>query len=118
MAQPAPVDSHAEPADELFEMANLYPDSTGLPVTVWVSTRGGAKHDIRIKVNQQDGSKMSLDNTTTVAVPPSARLVHGTLTPQHQTAVFAWIRLNQDVLIALWEGQIDFLGFATSMKKI
>jgi hypothetical protein len=27
-------------ADELYEMANLYPAETGLPVTVWVSPRG------------------------------------------------------------------------------
>jgi hypothetical protein len=25
--------------DELFEMANLYPGETGLPMTVWVSPR-------------------------------------------------------------------------------
>jgi len=37
--------------DELFEMANLYPRTTGLPMTVWVSPRGNARHDVRIKVN-------------------------------------------------------------------
>jgi hypothetical protein len=36
---------------DLFEMANLYPDTTGLPMTVWVSPRGTARHDARIKVN-------------------------------------------------------------------
>jgi len=30
----------AEQADELFEMANLFPRTTGLPMTVWVSPRG------------------------------------------------------------------------------
>ncbi|HUC72850.1 MAG TPA: hypothetical protein VMS01_16800 [Stellaceae bacterium] len=27
-------------ADELFEMASLFPRTTGLPMTVWVSLRG------------------------------------------------------------------------------
>jgi hypothetical protein len=27
---------------DLFEMANLYPRTTGLPMTVWVSPKGGA----------------------------------------------------------------------------
>jgi hypothetical protein len=38
-------------ADALFEMANLFPGTTGLPMTVWVSPRGNARHDVRVKVN-------------------------------------------------------------------
>jgi hypothetical protein len=38
-------------ADDLFQMANLFPRTTGLPVTVWVSPRGNARHDVRVKVN-------------------------------------------------------------------
>ncbi len=34
--------------DDLFEMANLYPRETGLPMTVWVSPRGNARHDVRM----------------------------------------------------------------------
>ncbi len=36
-------------SDELFEMANLFPRTTGLPMTVWVSPRGNARHDVRVK---------------------------------------------------------------------
>ena len=35
-------------AEDLFEMANLFPVTTGLPMTVWVSPRGNARHDVRI----------------------------------------------------------------------
>ncbi len=34
-------DVQEEPED-LFEMANLYPSTTGLPMTAWVSPRGNA----------------------------------------------------------------------------
>jgi hypothetical protein len=37
-----------EPED-LFEMANLFPRTTGLPMTVWVSPRGNARHDVRVR---------------------------------------------------------------------
>jgi len=37
--------------EDLFEMANLYPGTTGLPMTIWVGPRGRARHDVRIKVN-------------------------------------------------------------------
>ena len=56
-----------EPED-LFEMANLYPDTTGLPMTVWVSPRGSARHDVRVKVNMTHGNQMSIANTAVVGV--------------------------------------------------
>lgn len=31
----------SERAEAPYEMANLYPRDTGLPMTVWVSPRGG-----------------------------------------------------------------------------
>ena len=43
-------DVPGEPED-LFEMANLYPSTTVLPMTVWVSPRGNAHHDVRVRVN-------------------------------------------------------------------
>ena len=43
---------------DLFEMANLYPATTGLPMTVWVSPRGHARHAARIKVCMTHGNKM------------------------------------------------------------
>jgi hypothetical protein len=51
----------AEPleTDDLFEMANLFPCTTGLPMTVWVSPRGNARHDVRIKVNLTHGNQMN-----------------------------------------------------------
>ena len=40
-----------------FVMANLSPRMTGLPMTVWVSPRGNARHDVRIKVNTTHGNQ-------------------------------------------------------------
>jgi hypothetical protein len=34
----------------LFEMANLRPERTGLPFVVFISQRGGARHDVRVKL--------------------------------------------------------------------
>ena len=63
--------------DDLFEMANLFPRTTGLPMTVWVSPRGNARHDVRIKVNMTHGNQMSPANTAVVGVRPSPHLVVG-----------------------------------------
>jgi hypothetical protein len=58
-------------ADELFEMANLFPRTTGLAMTVWVSSRGNARHDVRVKVNMTHGDQMSIANTADVGVRPT-----------------------------------------------
>ena len=41
----------SETSEDLFEMANLYPATTGLPMTIWVSPQGNARHDVRVEVN-------------------------------------------------------------------
>ena len=43
--------------DDLFEMANLFPRTTGLPLTIWVSPRRDARHDVRVKVNMAHGNQ-------------------------------------------------------------
>jgi hypothetical protein len=54
--------------EDLFEMANLYPDTTGLPMTVWISPRGNARLDLRVKVNMAHGDQMTIANTAVVGV--------------------------------------------------
>ena len=56
--------------DDLFEMENLFPHRTGLPMTVWVSPRGNARYDVRIKVNMTHGNQMNAANTAMVGVRP------------------------------------------------
>src|SRR5437764_4183974 len=97
----------ATTSDELFEMANLYPRTTGLPMTVWVSPRGNARHDVRVKVNMTHGNQMTVDNTAVVAVRPSPHVIAGRLSSDDEQAVFQWIALNATALVAYWEGDID-----------
>ena len=103
--QRSPVAS-AEPAD-LFEMANLFPATTGLPMTVWVSPRGNARHDVRVKVNTTHGNRISPADTAVVGVRPTPRVIAGRLSPDDQRAVFEWVRLNTAALVEYWEGRID-----------
>ncbi len=103
-------------ADDLFEMANLFPRTTGLPMTVWVSPRGNARHDARVKVNVTHGNQMNAANTAVVAVRPSPSVVAGQLGPDDQQAVFRWVSLNAAALIAYWEGQIDTIQLGQMLK--
>jgi hypothetical protein len=102
-----PEKADAAEADELLEMANLFPGTTGLPMTVWVSPRGGARHDVQIKANMAHGNQTNIANTAAVGVRPVPRVIVGRLAPDDERTVFQWISLNADALVAYWEGQID-----------
>lgn len=88
-------------------MANLRQSSTGLPMVVWVSERGHAQHDARVKVQMSHSHRMDAYNTASVEVRPVPRLVEGHLTTPDWRAVEQWINLNRDALLAYWEGTID-----------
>jgi hypothetical protein len=104
--------------DELYEMANLYPRTTGLPMTVWVSPRGNARHDVRIKVNMAHGNQMNIDNTAVVGVRPAPHLIAGQLSPDDERSVSAWIVHNTDAIVAYWDGDIDTLELVQKLKPL
>jgi hypothetical protein len=105
-------------SDELFEMANLYPRTTGLPMTVWVSSRGNARHDVRVKVNMAHGNQINVDNTAVVAVRPSPRVIEGRLSLEDERAVANWITLNSAAIIAYWDGDADTAQLIEALKPL
>jgi hypothetical protein len=105
-------------ADDLFEMANLYPRTTGLPMTIWVSQQGRTRHDARVKVCTAHGDKMDISHTAVVGIRPQPRLIEGQLTATDLRQVAAWINLNEDALMDLWRGTIDFAEFVPRLHHI
>jgi hypothetical protein len=93
--------------DDPYAMANLRPATTGLPMVVWVSERGNAQHDVRVKVCCVHGTAIQPNNTASVAVRPQAHLVAGNLDQPDLQAVMRWIDLNLDPIVAYWDGMID-----------
>jgi hypothetical protein len=114
------VSKEAEPleADDLFEMANLFPRTTGLPMTVWVSPRGSARHDVRIKVNLAHGNQMNATNIAVVGVRPSPRMIAGQLSPDDERAVFQWVGLNAAALVAYRDDQIDTVQLGQILRPL
>ena len=64
---------------DLFEWTSLFPRSTGLPVTIWISVKG------IITTNSYNSNEIG----------------------EHTAAVSAWIELNRETLSAYWRGDID-----------
>jgi hypothetical protein len=108
----------SEVDEDFFLMANLFPADTGLAMVVWVSERGHARHDVRIKVNQSHGTRMLPGNLATVAVRPTPRLIAGQLSAADMQAVSEWIRLNEAALVAYWEYQISTAGLMQQLRRL
>jgi hypothetical protein len=105
-------------ADELFERANLFPRTTGLAMTLWVSPRGNARHDVRIEVNMTHGDQMNITNTAVISVRPTPHVIAGQLSSSDERAVFEWLALNADPLIEYWEGRIDTIQLGQMLKRL
>ncbi|MBV8118374.1 MAG: hypothetical protein JO081_00355 [Alphaproteobacteria bacterium] len=89
-----------------FDVANLRPERTGLPFVVFISQKGGARHDVRIKLGR--AAKLHPSEMFTVAVRPRPRLIRGRMSAQEFDMVRRWIKLNERVLIDYWNGDIEY----------
>jgi hypothetical protein len=105
VAEPLPEKDAAE-GQALFEMANLRPERTGLPFVVFISQKGGARHDVRVKV--APGAKVRPAEMITVAVRPAVRVVRGKLDSHGLALLTRWIELNRGVLVDYWDGVIEY----------
>ncbi len=103
---------------DLFEMANLFPRTTGLPMTVWVSPRGNARHDVRIEVHMTHGNQMNPADTAVVGVRPVPRIITGRLAADDERAVFRWLSLNEAALVDYWDGQIDTIQLGNRLRPL
>ena len=104
-ARPCSTDPEPE-GQATYEMANLRPERTGLPFVVFISQRGDARHDVRVKVAH--APRVRPAEMVTVALRPSVRVVRGRLDPHDLALLRQWIDINEQVLIDYWNGVIGY----------
>ena len=114
----APNEPATADTEDIFHMTNLSPRMTGLPMSVWVSPRGNARHDVRIKVNMSHGRNMSVDNTAVVALRPRPRVVAGRLSSDDQRAVTEWIALNLAAIVGYWNEELETDEFLQRLTRL
>jgi hypothetical protein len=113
IARPTPAD-----AAEAYAVANLRPSDTGLPMVVWVSERGNARHDVRVKVARAHGPRAQFNDTASIAVRLQPRLAAGQLATAGLDAVTSWIALNRDVIIDYWDGAIGTVEVGSASRAL
>src|SRR5579872_3884911 len=103
-------------AEGLYEVANLSPKRTGLPFVVWISPRAGVQHDVRVKVSK--GPKVHPAELISVAIRPDVQVVGGGKVTAHDLDLLKrWVKLNQDVIIKYWDGEIEYTEDAIAALK-
>ena len=108
-------DSEESAGQAAFEMANLRPERTGLPFVVFISQKGGARHDVRIKLAR--ATKVRPSEMLTIAVRPSPRAIRGRLGSDEFDLVKRWIELNLKTLVDYWNGDIEYTEDALHALK-
>jgi len=94
---------------ELFEMANISKEKTGLPVMVWISYQTGKeKHSARIKIRLNDEWI-----PITISDKPEVKSKEIKGKSKVINSVIDWIVLNKNVLLKYWNAKgklgIDFV---------
>jgi hypothetical protein len=96
-----------EDEDEFFEMANLSPALTGLPMVVWISERGRSRHDVRVKVSLVHGRRLVPTRMCSVSVRPAVDIVAGGPLPASDLELVGrWIALNREIIVDYWNGRL------------
>jgi hypothetical protein len=76
-------------------------------MVVWVSERGNARHDVRVRVALQHGDRIDPSHTVVFGVRPAPTLISGLVPATDQRAVSDWIKLNEAAIVDYWNGMID-----------
>jgi hypothetical protein len=95
---------HTDEEIDFYPTANLSTRLTGLPFVVWISQRGNARHDVRVKVSR--GPKAIPEEMVSVAIRPEVRVVAGELAPDELERLRAWVELNREVILKFWDGEL------------
>jgi hypothetical protein len=102
---------------DYYLMSNLPPKFTGLPFVVWISPKGNAQHDVRVKVSMSPRAKP--EEFITVTVRPEVRELG--LPPRLRASELRvlrrWIELNRDVLVRFWDGDIEYTTHVLDLLK-
>jgi hypothetical protein len=109
------VEGTQDDSDVLFEMANLVQRDTGLPFVVWISPKGNARHDVRVKVSRSPRAVPS--EMVSVAIRPNVHVVEGKMSASDLKLLSKWVELNRDVLVRYWDGDIESTKAAINLIR-
>lgn len=106
--------------DTFFEMANVRPDETGLPMVIWIYPKTDREqHGPRIKVSKHYGDKVSKDLfTITISDTPRKIGDSGEIKNKDVNTLINFVKINKDILLDLWYDKISSTKAVLGLKKV
>lgn len=105
-------------ADKFFLMVNLRGRSTGLPMNIWISSRGHSRHTARIKVQMDHKARFDIGKLASVSVEDPPVVKEGQLDAADLEVVRQYIALNKRAILNHWQGKTDGLELLRALKPI
>lgn len=105
--------------NRIWEMTNLRPKRTGLKVCIYVSERNSS-HGPRIKFMNGYGD-VSLDKLCAMTVSDNPEIIADqriVISAKDIERIKQWIILNKNLLISLWNKEIDEVDFVQQMQGV
>lgn len=108
---------------DLFEMANVRSNKTGLKMVIYISPRiPGVKHGPRINVSKQYGDKVNNDFfSISFGKNTPATLIHkntGSIKNNDLKDILSFVDINKQTLLDLWYDKIDVYDAISKFVKI
>ena len=107
--------------ESIFEMSNIRPEESGLPMVIWVSPKTGNEgYNARIKVERSYGNKAKKDMFTMTIDKTNPEIIagdQGSISNKDVEKVKDFIRNNYTNLISLWNDNISPTQFTLKIKK-
>jgi hypothetical protein len=106
-------------SEPTWEAVNLVPAITGLPMTVFASPRGRARHAAHIKVHLGHGAKMDPSGTAIGGLEPMPYPVPGAgeLTDRDAALACQWAALNRAALVDYWNERINTAELLARLER-
>jgi hypothetical protein len=103
---------------DLLKVVGLHPTHTGLPMTIWIESRGRSRHAPRIKVQTDHRPEFDLDNLAVVTVKGEPQVKAGSLSTGDLDLVRRYIVLNRAAILDHWSGKTDGVGLVGVLKAL
>lgn len=103
--------------DELMALFSLRPKSSGLPMNIFLTTKGWSLWPAHIKVQTDRRQWFHTDAVALVGVGPMD-VLDGAIGDDELGAIRRYIDLNRDAILLYWHGLSDGVELAENLKKL
>jgi hypothetical protein len=104
-----------------YDMTNLRPKDTGVPLVIWISQKDGARHGPRVKVTREPRTAhadLSVSITDPIEIKAPKKISHSDKIAKDEWDLLKkWIETNRQVLLRHWDGDLAFADDAKELMK-